>query len=130
MSSLELTSVDVFVIAIGLLFGYLVMSHLLGPQKGDAGDSNIPPGVGPSGRAEAPTEPPPEFSAPSWERVLGVSRYYASPEQVRQAYRTQIAKYHPDKVAALGDEFKVIAVRRSQEINAAYAAACRDKGVS
>lgn len=51
--------------------------------------------------------------------VLGVSRG-ASPEEIRHAYRELANKYHPDKVAHLGDEFQQLAERRFKEIQEAY----------
>lgn len=55
-------------------------------------------------------------------------RYYATlgldpgtdMETIRRAYRQLSMKYHPDKVAHLGVEFKGIAEEKMKEINAAY----------
>jgi formylglycine-generating enzyme required for sulfatase activity len=44
----------------------------------------------------------------------------ASPETIQAAYRSLMTKYHPDKVAGLGVEFKKIADERTKEINSAY----------
>ena len=44
----------------------------------------------------------------------------ASLETIAAAYRSLISRYHPDKTAALGPEFREIAERRSKEINNAY----------
>lgn len=128
MSSLNLTSVDVFVIVMGLAFGYLAVSHFLEPKRGARATGASAPGPDQVGSDKSSHESRPDSFPPSWESVLGVSRY-ASPDQIRQAYRTQIAMYHPDKVAALGDELKVIADRKTKEINVAYAAACREKDI-
>ena len=46
----------------------------------------------------------------------------ASPDEVRRAYRELAAKYHPDKVEHLGEEFRRLAERRFREINEAYEA--------
>lgn len=51
--------------------------------------------------------------------ILGVKRN-ASPNEIRKAYLQLAAKYHPDKVAHLGDEFRVLAERKFKEIQAAY----------
>ncbi len=51
--------------------------------------------------------------------VLGVSRS-ASKEEIRRAYRELANKYHPDKVAHLGEEFRKIAENRFKDIQAAY----------
>ena len=41
-------------------------------------------------------------------------------DQVRHAYREKIAQYHPDKVASLGAELRVLAEAKTKEINEAY----------
>jgi len=111
------SSLEIFVVIVGCVFGYLIVAHFIGPEPNAAGPA--PTGDDrPSSTDELP---------PHWGRVLQVSRY-ASPDDIRKAYQVQIAKYHPDKVASLGDEFKTMADRRSQEINAAYAAARSEKG--
>jgi len=51
--------------------------------------------------------------------VLGVDRQ-ASPQEIKSAYRKLANKYHPDKVHAMGDEFKALAEKRFKEIQEAY----------
>jgi DnaJ like chaperone protein len=51
--------------------------------------------------------------------ILGLEKG-ASQAEVRQAYRELAQKYHPDKVAHLGDEFKELAEARFKEIQQAY----------
>jgi len=51
--------------------------------------------------------------------VLGVSRQ-SSPDEIKTAYYQLAAKYHPDKVQHLGEEFKELAETRFKEIQAAY----------
>jgi DnaJ like chaperone protein len=51
--------------------------------------------------------------------VLGVDKN-ASQEDIKKAYRQLVNKYHPDKVAHLGDEFQKLADRRFKEIQEAY----------
>ncbi len=53
--------------------------------------------------------------------VLGVDRE-ASPQEIKSAYRKLANKYHPDKVHAMGDEFKALAEKRFKEIQEAYQA--------
>ncbi len=92
--------------------GYWLVSFLL------KGRGEEPP------RAEAPPPPAPSPApapAPWWE-VLGVSEQ-ACPEEIREAYRSLIAQYHPDKVATLGPEIREVALRKSQQITEAYRAA-------
>jgi curved DNA-binding protein CbpA len=53
--------------------------------------------------------------------VLGVPKN-ATMDQVRKAYRELSARYHPDKVAFLGEKEQAHAHRRMSEINAAWEA--------
>lgn len=41
-------------------------------------------------------------------------------EEVKRAFRVQIARYHPDKVHHLGKEFQVMAATRAAELTEAY----------
>ena len=51
--------------------------------------------------------------------VLGVA-HGAGQEEIKKAYRELVGKYHPDKVAHLGDEFQQMAEIRFKEIQQAY----------
>jgi hypothetical protein len=51
--------------------------------------------------------------------VLGVDRS-ASEEEIKKAYRLLAAKYHPDKVTHLGEEFRELAAKRFKEIKTAF----------
>jgi DnaJ-class molecular chaperone len=51
--------------------------------------------------------------------VLGISRS-ASPDEIKGAYRELANRYHPDKVAHLGEEFQQMAEERFKEIQEAY----------
>lgn len=44
----------------------------------------------------------------------------ADPEEVKRAFRREIARYHPDKVQHLGPEFQEIAATRAAELTEAY----------
>lgn len=59
------------------------------------------------------------FSRPDPYKVLGVSKE-ASIDEIKRAYRKLAAKYHPDKVNHLGEEFKGLAEKRFKEIQEAY----------
>lgn len=104
-----MSSVEIFAVAFGLVFGYLAVDHFL---KGK-------PASNPPGNPEGGRRP--------WHVVLEVPRS-ASLEEIAAAYRTQTGKYHPDKVASLGREFGEIAEARTKEINAAYEEALRERG--
>jgi hypothetical protein len=72
------------------------------------------------GREEATAEEaPPEEVKKDPYAVLGIDRS-ASGEEVRRAYRRLAAKYHPDKVSHLGEEFRDLAAKRFKEIKAAF----------
>jgi DnaJ-domain-containing protein 1 len=68
------------------------------------------------------THPPPAtHTTENWDpyAVLGVA-HDASPEQVTHAYREQMKRYHPDRVADLGEELQQLAHRKAIEIQRAY----------
>jgi curved DNA-binding protein CbpA len=44
----------------------------------------------------------------------------ASAEEIKRSFRTQIARYHPDKVQHLGKEFQSMAADRAAELTEAY----------
>jgi len=51
--------------------------------------------------------------------VLGVHRH-DSIDEIKRAYRKLAAKYHPDKVDHLGNEFRILAEQKFKEIQEAY----------
>lgn len=59
---------------------------------------------------------------------MSLSNYYelleipptASADEVRKAFRRQIARYHPDKVQHLGREFQTMAADRASQLTEAY----------
>lgn len=76
-------------------------------------------------------EPPPEQdehretkrsrASEQWDpyAVLGV-QHGASQEQISHAYRTQMKRYHPDRVDDLGEELQRVAHEKTLEIQRAY----------
>jgi len=53
-------------------------------------------------------------------RLLGVER--GDPEEeIRKAYRDLLARYHPDRLHHLGEEFRLMADRKTVALNRAYA---------
>ena len=69
---------------------------------------------------EQPRQPEPQRTQSlDHHAVLGVSPD-ASQEEVKAAYRLRMQEYHPDKVAHLGPELRILAERKAKEINEAY----------
>jgi preprotein translocase subunit Sec63 len=52
--------------------------------------------------------------------VLGVTRG-ASHAEIARAYREQVKRYHPDRVADLGPELQHVAHQKTVELQRAYA---------
>lgn len=61
-------------------------------------------------------------------QVLGV-RSGATESEIEQAYRQSMAKYQPDKISNLGDEFSRLAGEKISEIEEAYAILKQDRSV-
>lgn len=53
----------------------------------------------------------------------------ASNDEIKKAYRRMAVKYHPDKVAYLGDEFKKAANDKFQKLNEAYDKIKKERGI-
>jgi DnaJ-class molecular chaperone len=58
----------------------------------------------------------------TWWEVLNVDRN-ATAEQIKEAFRKEISKYHPDRVEGLGIELRELADRKAKEVTGAYAVA-------
>ncbi len=99
------SQVILFVAAIAFFVGYRIV-YQLWPKTTDA--RPIQP--------EAPTSEAPEARH---RRVLGVAASDGELE-IKFAYRAQLAKYHPDKVAHLGGELQDLAASKTREIVEAY----------
>ncbi|MFN7130744.1 MAG: FHA domain-containing protein [Myxococcales bacterium] len=59
------------------------------------------------------------YRGTTWYQVLGVPERSGA-DEVRRAYRTLVAQYHPDKCAHLGPELIAYAERKTRELNAAW----------
>lgn len=71
---------------------------------------------GPFGNSQQPGN---TFSGKDPYEVLGIGKN-ASQDQIKSAYKSLAAKFHPDKVSHLGKEFRDLAEQRFKEIQEAY----------
>lgn len=53
----------------------------------------------------------------------------ASDDEIKKAYRRMALKYHPDRVAHLGDDVQKAANAKFQELNAAYEKIKKERGI-
>jgi DnaJ like chaperone protein len=53
----------------------------------------------------------------------------ANEEEVKKAYRKMAAKYHPDKVSHLGEEFQSAAKEKFQKVQSAYEQIKKERGM-
>ncbi len=67
-------------------------------------------------------------SAKNHYKILEVSSD-ATDDEVKCAYRKVAKKYHPDRVAHLGEEFQRGAKEKFQAVQEAYDAVCKERGI-
>lgn len=115
-----MSGVELSVAAIAAVIGYLVISALWPTKKNDRASAQSSSNESRVAHDKSRPEEP-------WHVTLGV-RPSASIDEIKWAYRQQIAKYHPDKVAQLGPELQRVATQMSTRINAAYEEGCRVRG--
>ena len=61
-------------------------------------------------------------------RILEISPN-ATNDEVKKAYRKMAIKYHPDKVATLGEDVQKAAEEKFKAISQAYEAICKERGI-
>lgn len=108
-------------IVLGLLLRFLYSQLNKRRRDEPIGTTAFPKGKKERGASAADDE---ERSADRFESndpytVLGVDRS-DSEAHIKKAYRELVGRYHPDKVAHLGEEFKTLAEERFKQIQNAY----------
>jgi DnaJ like chaperone protein len=61
-------------------------------------------------------------------KVLGIEAN-ASEEEIKKAYRQMAVRYHPDKVAQMGEEYQKGAKEKFQKIQEAYENIKKSRGI-
>jgi DnaJ like chaperone protein len=126
-----MTASEVFAVVIGLLLGYWVISWLMalahsrghnntshGKESDGTGHTAEGKKHGESGNLDA------TWIRAHWFEVLGVTPG-ATVGEIKSAYRMRVRQYHPDRTEGLGPELRSLALRKTQELNVAYAWALR-----
>ena len=108
-----MSATEILVILFGLYVGYWVVSKLF------TGDSKQQSQSNPDQQPKSETSKDSDNPSPTWHEILNVSPH-ATVDEIRNSYKELLHQYHPDKVAALGDELKALAERKSKEITSAY----------
>jgi hypothetical protein len=104
---------------------YLIYRYYLKPFLSARGPGRAEERQQQRGSSRGQTRPSHQDSGPRDPfQVLGVAPG-ASAEEIRRAYLALAAKYHPDKVQHLGEDFQRLAEQRFKEIQAAYQALSR-----
>lgn len=98
-----MSATELIAAIVGLALGYGLIAHWIGRR-----------------RAVAPSPVNDAWVRATWPEILGVSPN-ASVEVIRTAYRLQMEQYRPEKTLALAPELRALAVRKTQELDAAYA---------
>lgn len=108
------------VVVLSFVIGYILVSAFFQPKKRFGTDQPSKPRRdqhegGPESSGEAKAGDPEDH----YRFVIGVPRD-AGEDEVRSAYRTQLNRYHPERVTHLGTEFHDLASRRTRELIEAY----------
>jgi len=116
---------EVITVIICLSLGYWIVSKVIGNRPTDQQKEQQ------NQHSESSQDEPNASNSTSgssdWYEVLNVAPT-ASSDEIRNAYKTLIKQYHPDKVSHLGTEFHSIAEQKSKELTNAYQTGMRIRG--
>ncbi len=108
------------VVAVAFIAGYSIVSFIVKKIKSQHQTATTGDGQGGQSQDEAKSDAwESQSEEERYARVLGLSTMITATD-VKRAYRELLAKYHPDKVNHLGNEFKRIAEVKTREILEAY----------
>jgi DnaJ-domain-containing protein 1 len=122
------STAELIAVIVGVAAGYWLISRVIGAWSassataGSSADASGDQAREPSSRGADGLNT--EWIRANWHEILGVSPN-ASIEVIKSAYRLRAHQYHPDKTEGLGPELRVLAERKMQELNVAYAWATR-----
>lgn len=107
-----------YLIRYGKLPGFLFKKNPFKPSSSQSHDNFSSHKTNPTnGQADQNRSSSKVFQTPY--EILGISPS-ASKTQIQTAYKDAIKKYHPDKLAHLGEEFCILANKKFIEIQNAY----------
>jgi len=111
-----------FAVVVGCgLIGFIIVNAVIESRRAKAqkrdNDAN-----GKADREDAPNDQNGREDPRPWWEILHVDRN-ATAGQIKEAFRREISKYHPDRVESLGIELRELADRKAKEVNGAYAVA-------
>jgi DnaJ like chaperone protein len=114
--------IDVVIILACLFVGYWVVSRLFSGKMS-------PSRAAQTNSQNHASDENSDNLAQTWHKILEVP-CIATPAEIKQSYKALMSQYHPDKVAALGDEIRAVAERKSKELTRAYRYAMKQFGES
>lgn len=96
-------------------------------RESASGGSGAGEGGGSSRRSRASSPRP--SADPDWAYKILEADRSATDDEIKKAYRRMAMKYHPDRVATLGDEVRRSATEKFQAVSAAYEAIKAERGI-
>lgn len=122
-----MTGIEIIVVLFGGFLGYWIVSKFITENPKTNPDESSGRNEQRAAEQEFNRQDQDPAALQTWHQVLDVSSD-APIDEIRRAYKGLMSKYHPDKVATLGDELKVLAEKKSKQITAAYKEALELRG--